>query len=190
MTAGMNPKSDIMKTHLSFQNKPLVGILFFGLLITAPIFVWGQADTSQRHVQTVNAKDEYFRNSLVMVDPCLSAPYKALLKLSPNVLDYEKKKIEYLLDRVSRTPYNFVRNGQEYGGQMAVAHLRLKWFRAIKEVKTAAVFVDKIGSRSSLSGQPYYVKVNGDYYPLHDFLLNELKKLEQALVQGQAKCSG
>ena len=79
----------------------------------------------------------------------------------------EKEKIEYLLDQVARVEGVFIRNGTEYTPEQAVEHLRMKltnamngWFAPKKEKWTAEMFIEKIASKSSLSGKPYQIKFN------------------------------
>ena len=76
----------------------------------------------------------------------------------------EQRKVDFLLRFVENSQVTFVRNGDEYPAQKAAEHLRMKleraqgsWFAPPKEEWTAVMFIEKIASKSSLSGQPYYV---------------------------------
>lgn len=77
----------------------------------------------------------------------------------------EERKIEFLLNEISRLDAVFIRNDSEYTPDEAVRHLRMKlqsglksWFAPAKEKWTAELFIDKIASKSSLSGKPYQIR--------------------------------
>lgn len=81
----------------------------------------------------------------------------------------EKKKIDYLLSEVSKLEGKFVRNGSEHEASEAVKHLRMKlenaqdsWFAPDKEEWTAVMFIEKVASKSSLSGKKYLIKFKPD----------------------------
>jgi len=69
------------------------------------------------------------------------------------------KQIELLLARIEIL-HNvvFIRNGKEYSANKAADHLRLKWKKAGRRVKTAEDFIALCGSRSSISGKPYKMR--------------------------------
>ncbi len=96
----------------------------------------------------------------------------------------ERSKIDYLIEAIRNSSFVFVRNGSPYSGKKAAAHLMWKYHQQISRIETAQEFVEKIGTRSSLSGEFYLVKYsNGHTYPLRDILLNELHRLENCLGQ-------
>jgi hypothetical protein len=66
--------------------------------------------------------------------------------------------ITYLLGSMESSGCRFIRNGKEYEGKAAAAHLRTKLERAGDRVKTVDDFIDGIASRSSTTGEQYQVK--------------------------------
>jgi len=70
----------------------------------------------------------------------------------------EQEKISYLLDTIGTSKLIFVRNGAEYPGQEAKAHLQMKLDAAGSAIQTADDFINNIASHSSMTGQPYYVE--------------------------------
>jgi hypothetical protein len=75
----------------------------------------------------------------------------------------------------------FIRNGSEYTGPEAAAHLRRKWEAAGAELETARAFVEKAGSVSSTTGKPYQVKLeNGTVLESRQWLLQLLAEQESA----------
>lgn len=81
--------------------------------------------------------------------------------------DDEKARIEFLIHEVEQVQGSFIRNGREYLPAEAGAHLRMKleramgsWFAPDKDQWTAELFIEKIASKSSISGKPYQIKCN------------------------------
>ncbi len=91
----------------------------------------------------------------------------------------EEQKINELINYVEKSEAMFVRNGTEYTGAKAAEHLRMKRKKAGDRIKTAKDFIDFIASKSSSSGEPYFMKFkNGQKIQVRDMLLHELKKIE------------
>lgn len=112
--------------------------------------------------------------------------YSRLLGYAHNVLAFERAKIDFLIDRTKRSPYTFIRDGVEYSGKRAAAHLIWKYHRKVSLVQSAGAFVDNVATRSGLSGELYLLKVQGLSYPFRDVLLNELRRLELLLKEDHA----
>ncbi|MCG6140459.1 DUF5329 family protein [Leptospira mtsangambouensis] len=101
----------------------------------------------------------------------------------------EEEKIEKLLKKVGLLQGSFIRNGESHTAEEAEKHLRYK----LKEAKnsffapdpkewTAKLFIEKIASKSFLSGTPYQIKfVDGKETKSADWLSAELKKIEFCL---------
>jgi len=77
----------------------------------------------------------------------------------------EGKKINFLLSEISRLDAVFVRNDSDHTPEEAVSHLRMKlerarksWFAPAREKWTVEMFIDRIASKSSLSGKPYLIR--------------------------------
>ncbi len=64
-------------------------------------------------------------------------------------------ELEFLLDAVEQSDCTFTRNGSEHTAASAAAHLRMKYRRAGSRVNGADQFIERLASRSSLSGKPY-----------------------------------
>ena len=84
--------------------------------------------------------------------------FTAAESLSENKTE-ETKKIELLLARLEAMQnVVFIRNGKEYSSNKAADHLRLKWRKAGRYVKTAEDFIELCGSRSSVSSKLYKMR--------------------------------
>ena len=92
----------------------------------------------------------------------------------------ETEKINYLLTSVEAMEgAKFVRNGTEYDAKRASSHLRLKLKRAGNRVKTADDFIRLCASQSSMTGEPYLIRLpDGATIPLEIFFQKKLKALE------------
>ena len=100
--------------------------------------------------------------------------------------DAEQAKIDRLLDEVRTSPATFVRNGVDYDGKRAAAHLARKLFFAGSRVQTARDFVLGVASSSSESGKPYLIRFAGQpARPLHDWLLERLAAIEPPPTPGR-----
>jgi len=115
-----------------------------------------------------------------------SAVFEKLTKTEPGSKDYEKARIDYLFERLSKSKYNFVRNQQVYSPTRAVMHLRWKQFRFRNECLTAEMFIKNCAEGSRMSGDPYLIKYrDSEYYPLHVIFINELELLDDEFIRHQ-----
>ena len=95
-------------------------------------------------------------------------------------LALEKVKIRYIMEALRRSELTFIRNGVAYSGQRAAGHLRWKHRLRGRRIRTAREFIDKIATRSSLTGKLYMARApDGQTYPFSDIIYNELRRIEQ-----------
>ncbi len=88
----------------------------------------------------------------------------------------EEARIYELLELIKTADVEFIRNGESYNGEQAYIHLKGKYERSKSKIKTVDRFIHEIGSRSSLSGRDYLVRLHhGKAIPCADWL-KELKK--------------
>lgn len=115
--------------------------------------------------------------------------FRALLGKEPGTADQERAKINYLLERVSTSPYNLIRNGRRYTGKRAELHLKWKYFfRTKKTLKTAEEFIQASATYSRNSGKSYLVEFpDKQRSPLNFVLTQELKRLDQELEARRAQ---
>jgi len=115
-------------------------------------------------------------------DPAASPAFRSLLKAAPGTSVYEIRKMEYLLERISRSASVFIRNGQEHTGVIAALHMRWKYVRYKNEVKTGDDFVRKVANGSRKTREDYRIKMrDGQIYRSTEILLNELAELDEIL---------
>ncbi|MGH7178812.1 MAG: DUF5329 family protein [Tepidisphaeraceae bacterium] len=71
----------------------------------------------------------------------------------------EQQRIEDAIRAVATSDLVFIRNGEEVDGKRAADHLRLKLKNAGERIRTFDDFVDRVATKSSISGTPYLVKI-------------------------------
>lgn len=107
--------------------------------------------------------------------------FKRLVESSSQNLD--KMKIQYLISRIRQSPYFFIRNGERHTGARAASHMAMKYAASGGRVKTPAEFIEYIASKSSMTGQVYYIEIDGRKVEVKKVLSAELSLLEKKLKQ-------
>ncbi len=94
---------------------------------------------------------------------------------------HEQSRIDRLIRFIeTQKDMKFIRNGTEYSCEEAGRFLRGKMDAMGGEVTSAREFIERIASKSSMSGTPYQVKfADGRLIPAAKFLGDELKRLER-----------
>lgn len=96
-------------------------------------------------------------------------------------------EIAALLNAVKNSGYVYYRNEKSYSSQEAFDFFSLKAKHFSKDgIETAENFIDEIATRSSQSGRPYEVEIEGQRINLSDYLYSELKKIRGGSLQTQA----
>jgi hypothetical protein len=92
----------------------------------------------------------------------------------------EQEKIDWLLAEIKSSDAVFIRNGKEYDGEKAAAHVRSKLWWAGKRVQTVREFIDGVASHSEETGKPYEIRTkDGGQRPLEKWLLEKLAIYEK-----------
>jgi hypothetical protein len=107
--------------------------------------------------------------------------------MAPNLS--EAAKIQALIGSIEHLPGAvFIRNGSEYDGARAAAHLRQKLDYAGKKIRTADDFIDKLASTSSMTGRPYQIRfADGHTVDSAVFFHEQLKRLQTPPARKTAK---
>lgn len=116
-----------------------------------------------------------------------SLAFQRALQTEPEDPAYQKARIDYLLEVISHTPYNFIRNGSRYKKQRAWLHLKWKYYQNRWQVKTAEEFINRVATFSKSTGQPYLIEFpDGRRYPLKPLFIKELERFDQELMRRNA----
>ena len=67
-------------------------------------------------------------------------------------------EVNHLINAVSESGCDFVRNGKTHTADEAVGHLQMKAKRGKRYYDTADEFIDRIASKSSWTGKPYMIQ--------------------------------
>lgn len=71
-------------------------------------------------------------------------------------------EIGQLIRMVADSDCTFIRNGKRYAAEKAADHLRLKYRRGRKYANTPEQFIERLASKSSMSGKRYYMECDGE----------------------------
>ena len=92
-----------------------------------------------------------------------------------------QREIDALLAFVGQSHCRFIRNGTSYDAVKAQGHLqdKLDYLLRKDQVNTAEDFIERAGTQSSLSGQPYQVDCDGHRQTSATWLQDELQRIRQ-----------
>ncbi len=96
--------------------------------------------------------------------------------LSPvTMADTAETEIHYLLETIGQSECTFVRNGEAHDATEAESHLRMKYRNGKFWIDDAEHFIERIASKSSWSGKPYFIDCpDADREPSADWLSDKL----------------
>ncbi len=87
----------------------------------------------------------------------------ALLVISLSAIaETMEEEIDYLLTTVGESNCTFIRNGRSYAAQDARKHLDTKRKRGKRYFSSADEYIERLASRSSMSGDPYFIQCADD----------------------------
>ena len=66
-------------------------------------------------------------------------------------------EIEYLISAVGESGCTFIRNGSRHDAENAASHMRMKYRRGKRYATTAELFIERLASKSSISGKLYTI---------------------------------
>ena len=99
----------------------------------------------------------------------------AVLQASPPALAAGmSEEIDHLLGYIAASPCAFIRNGVDYDGAEAVAHIKDKYEYYRNDIHSAEDFIALAASKSMMSGRPYLVRCGSTTVPAADWLNQEL----------------
>ncbi|WP_178122634.1 DUF5329 domain-containing protein [Pseudomonas izuensis] len=120
-----------------------------------------------------------------LIKPLIMAAGISLFAVVPNaqaqVTPQANQEIKGLLDFVEHSKCQFVRNGSEYPGPRARAHLekKLNYLEGKNMVNSAEDFIDLAATKSSMSGRAYEVRCSEGVEPASIWLKRELQRQRQ-----------
>ncbi|MDH3511845.1 MAG: DUF5329 domain-containing protein [Gammaproteobacteria bacterium] len=104
----------------------------------------------------------------------LVGPFLCLLSL-PSMAGNAETEILFLLESIGQSPCVFIRNGKIHDAPEAESHLRMKYGKAKFWIDSSEKFIDRIASKSSWSGKPYFIDCpDADPEPAANWLSQKL----------------
>jgi hypothetical protein len=88
-------------------------------------------------------------------------------------------EIDHLLQYIETSGCTFNRNGTVHDSEEAAAHIRKKFDYAKRWIKSTEDFIRYTATKSSISGQPYFVICNGTEMPTAEWLTDELARFRE-----------
>jgi len=78
-----------------------------------------------------------------------------------DITQVERKKIEFLKAELIASQCKFERNGISYTPEKTIKHINKKHHHFKKDIDTATKFIELAASKSTMSGQPYFMLCKG-----------------------------
>jgi len=98
-----------------------------------------------------------------------------ILLVSTGIVYADKSdEINHLLEFIALSDCTYIRNDKEYSGVEARDHIAGKYESLKWRIKTSETFIQKIASRSSLSGKQYLIRCEGEEQTTEQWLFREL----------------
>lgn len=92
-----------------------------------------------------------------------------------------ESEIKYLLSAIGRRNCALIRNGSAHSAGNAQAHLRMKYGKAKRWMEKADDFIERLASKSYLSGHPYSMRCpSGKSWPTGDWLYEKLAEYRES----------
>lgn len=89
-------------------------------------------------------------------------------------------EIQYLLASIGQSQCIFIRNGKSHDPTEAESHLRMKYDKTRYWIDSSEKFIERIASKSSLSGRPYLIDCpDAETRPSRNWLLEKLIRYRQ-----------
>ena len=86
-------------------------------------------------------------------------------------------EVQHLINFVSNSPCQIVRNGSAHDGPEAIKHIQKKYKYFKDDIKTTEQFIEYSATKSTMSGKYYIVKCESkNPVKTKDWLLQELKE--------------
>lgn len=130
------------------------------------------------HAKVENAKILIGSVESIQEDPF----FKKILGSPSSDKNIEKIKIQYLISRVRQSPHTFIRNQERHTGKQAASHLARKYAVVSGRIRTAGEFIEYIASKSSFTGQAYFIEIDGQKLEAKKVFNDELDFMEEKLA--------
>ncbi len=165
----------LKKVFKEKSNKAVIlfGVALLGLMLAEPRAVFPEEETEVRDVCMLEK----------LVIPEESPAFRRLLRTTPATSEYQRARIDFLIERVGKSDFDFIWNGENFNGRRAAFHLRYKYAKYRSEAPTAEAFITSIASWSRKTGRPYLARIDGEICEVRAVLFRELARLDQMAIE-------
>ena len=95
------------------------------------------------------------------------------------------QEIQHLFEFISRSDCIFIRNNTEYPAREARDHMQTKYDYAKRWVGSAEQFIERIATKSSISGNRYQIRCQDQLLYSDNWLKQELKRYRASQAASQ-----
>jgi hypothetical protein len=95
------------------------------------------------------------------------------------------QEIQHLFEFISQSDCIFIRNNSQYPAREARNHMQTKYDYAKHWVDSTEQFIERIASKSSISGNRYQVRCEGQLFYSDKWLKQELMRYRASRATGQ-----
>jgi hypothetical protein len=96
-----------------------------------------------------------------------------------------EQEIQHLFEFISQSDCIFIRNYTEYPAMEARDHMQTKYDYAKRWVGSAEQFIERIATKSSISGNRYQVRCQGELLYTDNWLRQELERYRASQTSEQ-----
>lgn len=96
-----------------------------------------------------------------------------------------EQEIQHLFEFISQSDCIFIRNNTEYPAKEARDHMQTKYDYAKRWVGSAEQFIDRIATKSSISGNRYQIRCQGKLLYTDKWLKQELARYRASQISEQ-----
>ena len=96
-----------------------------------------------------------------------------------------EQEIQHLFEFISQSNCIFIRNNTEYPAKEARDHIQTKYDFAKRWVGSAEQFIDRIATKSSISGNRYQIRCQGKLLYTDKWLKQELARYRASQISEQ-----
>ena len=101
----------------------------------------------------------------------------ALMSPAAVIADVTEAEIDYLITTVGESGCTFIRNGSRHDAEDAASHMRLKYRRGKRYAPTAELFIERLASKSSMTGRLYTIDCpDSETVPSGEWLTERLQE--------------
>lgn len=119
--------------------------------------------------------------NIALVTGVAVMPIQLALTVRVSERQTQAHRIQKLIESLNKLENaKFIRNGKEHVVSEAIDHITKKWKWKQDQIKSANEFINIVGTKSSMTGKPYLIKMqSGKIIKLESWFRKELKAISK-----------